>query len=463
MKKNYLRKKLTSKSFKSNFIKILLAVLLLTITAYLFENFQFYTKYPFVSAYINIKPQPSILPEFKILPTKNWKKFTTSDGSMSFVYPPYSKIKKLETSIGARIEFDIDDAATPTGMQINISKYDSNIYNRPFDKFYAESIFGFRDGRAFEVIYVKNIPFKLLYAEDELVASTVIGTAQYSINLNRSAQVFDFENEVHLYRKYLPEFLTILNSLTIDHPENTDKVFIDDGDVAVRTQASVQHLTNTHTNIHPVVSPNGNRIVYLSQTQGTIEKTKGKFSPYSDYSFVIKAIQIDGTNEVQISGSDDEVSREILKWKDNDTIIYRDGDKSIKVYSFTTNESKTIAGPEQPEGDCFSGSSYCYSYFLSPDASKYIIFKGGMGTEQVIRIVDLDTLKVQDLHKQFRAQDCYYDRYYQDQTLFTFMCSKARRAPDGEKTPHVPANLSNIQYNLKTDELKILPYNDKNL
>lgn len=467
MKKNHSKSNTSKKFFRIKFINIVLVVLLVVTTAYIHTNFQIYTKYPFISAYINIKPQPTILPEFKILPTKNWKKFTTPDGSISFEYPPYSQLMGHRAGSGATINFNAKETSTPTGVYVNILKYDGNIYNRPLEKyltdekFFSEKFLEKRDDVASEVLYIKNIPFKIWYSKDIVEARTVVGITQYNITLGINPQDVGPKSPEFIYQEYLPEFLTILNSVEIESPENTETVFVQDGDIFIRKDGNVQQLTHSGNNFKPVLSPTGARVAFLSEIPETVlNQTSKNLVAYIDPFYTIKAVTSDGGPEIQISGTDGNVARKIIEWKDDTTLVYQEGGSTVRAYSFMTNSNTTIAGPETPDTE--SSQYHYYSNYLDSAHNKYIIFKNGRGTEQVIQVVDLDTFTVEDFNKQFANQDCFGDRYYQDEKLFTFICGKIPRAPDGEKTQIVSTTHSNVHYNLETGDVTVLPYSDTN-
>ncbi|MDQ5951209.1 MAG: hypothetical protein QG639_486, partial [Patescibacteria group bacterium] len=334
---------------------------------------------------------------------------------------------------------------------IFIYKIENNPYNRPPSKYFVNQNYGF-DINSAEMLDINGYPALLHYSDRHVSTSILINRTTYRVTLE-SRPGYSFP----ITKPYLSEYLTLLSSFTNPLPDTSQLNVIDGNIFIIEKNESIQ-LTDSGYDMEPLLSPDGNKIAYFSEAE-TIDMTCPDASDAGcgyDKVFDILVINSDGTNKVKLTESETLIEREILGWVDNNTVLYRDGNKSIKAYSVDSNSYQTIIGPDDAVTECFNGSCQNgYYYLWSEDHRYYVIFRGGVAAERAVYIVDTQTSEATDLEESLNFVKCYVPKL--NNTTLTFTCDNTYPVPDGGLQMEPLRNVTDITYDLRTKEISEKP------
>jgi WD40 repeat protein len=145
-----------------------------------------------------------------------------------------------------------------------------------------------------------------------------------------------------------------------------------------------------------VPSPDGKHVAYTEDSPETIAREKERDS--QGYGFVagswnVWVMNSNGSNKVQVTTHEDFVHRDIIKWIDNNRLLFHDGESFLQIYSLSQNKMTPLL--ESTEGKSYCPDS-CYLLYedhgFSPDKTYYYNLYAGKN-DDTIEVANIKTLK----------------------------------------------------------------------
>lgn len=167
-------------------------------------------------------------------------------------------------------------------------------------------------------------------------------------------------------------------------------------------------------------SPNGKKIAYVETSPETIAREK---EDRQKYGFVSSSTNVwisnaDGQNKIQLTNHEDFVYREIIKWLDNDRLLFKDGESFLSIYSVSQKKVTDLLVSTEARQSCVDS---CYGLFeyhdFSPEKTYYFNFYAGEN-DDIVEIANIKTLETFTIHNPYNK--CVNNIEFTNDHILTF-------------------------------------------
>jgi hypothetical protein len=101
----------------------------------------------------------------------------------------------------------------------------------------------------------------------------------------------------------------------------------------------------------------------------------------------------DGTGKRQVTKHENFVFRNIIKWIDNDRVLYLDGESTLRIYTISSKQVTTLLNPTNPKPYCVDSCPSLLEYHaLSPDKTYFFNLYDG-ANDNIIDVTNINTFE----------------------------------------------------------------------